>query len=107
MITMAASNQAVVVKAFDAAAPTSGASLQPQPVAAPGAGEVQVQLKYAGVNPSDVFSLMGVYPGFTTKLPAVPGFDGALPTHLPCLAQQPWHLQHPRCLSKSPEAAPH
>jgi NADPH:quinone reductase-like Zn-dependent oxidoreductase len=82
LITMAATNQAVVVKAFDAAAPTSGASLQPQPAAAPGAGEVQVQMKYAGVNPSDVFSLMGVYPGFTTKLPAVAGFDGELHTYM-------------------------
>ncbi|KAF6263151.1 hypothetical protein COO60DRAFT_1293128 [Scenedesmus sp. NREL 46B-D3] len=41
----------------------------------PGQGEVLVQMKYAGVNPSDVFSLMGVYPGFP-KVPGVPGFDG-------------------------------
>lgn len=27
------------------------------------------------VNPSDVFSLQGVYPGFT-KIPGTPGFDG-------------------------------
>jgi hypothetical protein len=27
------------------------------------------------VNPSDIFSLMGVYPGFP-KVPGVPGFDG-------------------------------
>ncbi len=27
---------------------------------------------------TDVFSMMGIYPGFTTKLPGVPGFDGEL-----------------------------
>lgn len=27
---------------------------------------------------TDVFSLQGVYPGFPTKLPGVPGFDGRL-----------------------------
>jgi hypothetical protein len=27
------------------------------------------------VNPSDIFSLMGVYPGFP-QVPGVPGFDG-------------------------------
>jgi hypothetical protein len=37
---------------------------------------VQVKIKYAGVNPSDVFSLTGRYPGFTRNLPAVPGIDG-------------------------------
>lgn len=31
----------------------------------------------APINPSDVFSLMGVYPAMGTALPAVPGFDGA------------------------------
>lgn len=30
----------------------------------------------APINPSDVFSLMGVYPAMGRDLPAVPGFDG-------------------------------
>jgi hypothetical protein len=29
---------------------------------------------------ADVFSIQGVYPGFTTKLPATPGFDGEAST---------------------------
>jgi NADPH:quinone reductase-like Zn-dependent oxidoreductase len=91
---MAAQNQAVVVKAFDATSPTGGASLQPHPVADPGAGEVQVHMKYAGVNPADVLSFMGFYPGFTTKLPGVPGSDGALVACLPCSVQL-WHQQYP------------
>jgi hypothetical protein len=33
-------------------------------------------MRAACAKPADVFSLMGVYPGFTTKLPGVPGFDG-------------------------------
>lgn len=121
---MAAEHTAVVLSAFDAANPLSGAKLAQVPTAEPGPGEVQVKLLLAGVNrecsrarvqqpaqrhscwlltetlalcqpqscvslsnaialltrtapASDMFSLMGVYPGFTSKLPAVPGFDGA------------------------------
>eukprot|EP00775_Hariotina_reticulata_P004253 gene4253-4504_t len=67
---------AVQVIEFNAATPVQAAQLVKQNLKEPGAGEVQVTMKLAGVNPSDVFSLMGVYPGFTTQLPGVPGFDG-------------------------------
>lgn len=70
--------KAVQVNAFNAAAPTDGAAIVTRTLSEPGPQEVQVKLLLAGVNPSDVFSLMGVYPGFTTKLPGVPGFDGEL-----------------------------
>jgi hypothetical protein len=37
----------------------------------------QVKLTLAPINPSDVFSLMGIYPAMGKATPAVPGFDGA------------------------------
>ena len=73
---MADEYQAVLLEKFDAANPVAGAIVVKRPLVQPGSGEVLVKMRYAGVNPSDVFSLMGVYPGFTTTLPAVPGFDG-------------------------------
>lgn len=68
--------QAVQLNAFNAGAPCESAALVSRTLSDPAPNEVQVKLLLAGVNPSDVFSLMGVYPGFTTKLPATPGFDG-------------------------------
>jgi NADPH:quinone reductase-like Zn-dependent oxidoreductase len=48
------------------------------PIPVPGKGEVLVHLRARPVNPADIFSLMGVYPGFTPKeLPATPGLEGA------------------------------
>ena len=68
--------QGVQLHTFNAAAPTEDAKIVKLTLNDPSPNEVQVKLLLAGVNPSDVFSLMGVYPGFTTKLPGVPGFDG-------------------------------
>jgi NADPH:quinone reductase-like Zn-dependent oxidoreductase len=46
----------------------------------PAAGFARLRITTRPVNPSDVFSLQGVYPGFLSapgaKLPAVPGIDG-------------------------------
>ncbi|EFJ44532.1 hypothetical protein VOLCADRAFT_106376 [Volvox carteri f. nagariensis] len=48
------------------------------PVPSPGAGEVLVRITARPVNPSDVFSVIGVYPGYKPKdFPAVPGLEGA------------------------------
>lgn len=41
---------------------------------------------------ADVFSLMGVYPGFTTKLPGTPGFDGEGPAQPHCSTVQQQQL---------------
>lgn len=46
-------------------------------VPSPGPGEALVRLLLRPINPADMFSLMGVYPGFTPKsYPAVPGLEG-------------------------------
>ena len=48
------------------------------PVPVPSAGEVLVHVRARPVNPADIFSLLGVYPGFVPKeFPAVPGLEGA------------------------------
>lgn len=47
------------------------------PVRLPQPGEVLVRISLRPINPADVFSMMGVYPGFTPKeFPAVPGMEG-------------------------------
>lgn len=47
------------------------------PVPEPGQGQVLVHIQLRPVNPADLFSVQGVYPGFSPdKLPAVPGLDG-------------------------------
>jgi NADPH:quinone reductase-like Zn-dependent oxidoreductase len=41
------------------------------------AGTVRIALKLRPINPADIFSLMGVYPGFDSSSPnAVPGLEG-------------------------------
>ena len=48
------------------------------PIPVPGNGEVLVHVRARPVNPADIFSLLGVYPGFIPKeFPAVPGLEGA------------------------------
>eukprot|EP00878_Enallax_costatus_P001707 GHUV01001862.1.p1 GENE.GHUV01001862.1~~GHUV01001862.1.p1 ORF type:complete len:339 (+),score=112.89 GHUV01001862.1:212-1228(+) len=66
---------AVVVTSYNLESPGDAGKLVKKTTKDPGPNEVQVRMKYAGVNPSDVFSCQGVYPGFR-KLPGVPGFDG-------------------------------
>ncbi len=47
------------------------------PVPEPGPGEALVRINCRPVNPSDVMSVMGWYPGFAPKEPpAVPGLEG-------------------------------
>ena len=42
-------------------------------------GQVLVRLTMRPCNPADIFSIMGVYPGFQPKaLPAVPGLEGGV-----------------------------
>ena len=40
-------------------------------------GEALVRLLLRPINPSDLFSIGGIYGGFQPKLPAVPGLEGA------------------------------
>ncbi|KAJ3054974.1 hypothetical protein HK097_000199 [Rhizophlyctis rosea] len=43
----------------------------------PGQGEVLVKMKLRPVNPSDIYSIMGIYPGYKPRsLPATPGLEG-------------------------------
>ena len=58
-------NTAVTLKSFNAAAPTSTIEIKQLQIPVPQDGEVVVRLKLRPVNPADIFSLMGVYPGFT------------------------------------------
>jgi hypothetical protein len=56
------------------------------------------------VNPSDIFSLMGVYPGFP-KVPGVPGFDGeSAPAETSLLQDALWDCRrspvHPKQLQR-------
>lgn len=70
-------NTAVEVFEFNKDDPIQGTRLVKRPVPEPGEGQVLVNILLRPINPSDVMSLIGVYPGFTTKLPGVPGIDGA------------------------------
>lgn len=74
-----ATQTAVTITAFDAGNPTSTLKVvNDHPVAKPKAGEVLLHVTARPVNPADVFSIMGVYPGFLPpSLPAVPGIEGA------------------------------
>lgn len=39
-------------------------------------GEALVRLLLRPINPSDLFSIGGIYGGFQPKLPATPGLEG-------------------------------
>lgn len=41
------------------------------------AGEALVKMRYAPINPSDIFCLQGIYGGWHPPLPATPGLEGA------------------------------
>ena len=72
------SQQRVVVTSFNAADPLSTLAVVDGPVPVPGEGEVLIKITARPVNPADVFSIMGVYPGFApASLPATPGLEGA------------------------------
>ncbi|CAG9465726.1 unnamed protein product [Pedinophyceae sp. YPF-701] len=69
--------KAVRVNAFNMAAPAEAATVTEVPVPEPKDGEALVRMTMRPVDPADLFSLMGVYPGFTTALPATVGLEGA------------------------------
>ena len=70
--------QRVVVTSFNPADFLSTLSVVEGPVPVPQDGEILVRVTARPVNPADVFSIMGVYPGFAPKaLPATPGLEGA------------------------------
>lgn len=55
----------------------STVSVQEVDIPSPPSGHVLVRMSAMSVNPADVFSLMGIYPGFTpATMPAVPGLEG-------------------------------
>lgn len=71
-------NKQVVLSGFNAADPTSTISVVETPIPSPGEGEVVVKLTLRPINPADIFSLMGVYPGFQPAegVVPVPGLEG-------------------------------
>lgn len=77
-----ASPPTLQVSAHDLQNPAAGAKIvrRPLPTSPPPPGHARLVVKLRPVNPSDVFSLQGVYPGFLSApgaaLPAVPGIDG-------------------------------
>jgi NADPH:quinone reductase-like Zn-dependent oxidoreductase len=72
------SNKAVTLSGFDPANPTSTIQVQDLAIPTPGEGEVVVKMSLRPVNPADIFSLMGVYPGFQPVSGSVPiaGLEG-------------------------------
>lgn len=70
-------NKAVQLSGFDAGNPTSTIKVVAAPRPVPGEGEVLVRLTLRPCNPADIFSVMGVYPGFRpASFPATPGLEG-------------------------------
>jgi NADPH:quinone reductase-like Zn-dependent oxidoreductase len=55
-----------------------GAALETVPIPEPKAGEYLLQMKLRPVNPADVFTFMGIYPGSApqSEWPMTPGLDG-------------------------------
>jgi len=71
------SQSKVVVTQFNPADPASTLECVTGPVPKPAPGQVLIKVTCRPVNPADVFSVMGVYPGFAPKsLPATPGLEG-------------------------------
>jgi NADPH:quinone reductase-like Zn-dependent oxidoreductase len=69
-------NRAITITKFaHDFAPNLAITSQPRPIPAP--GHVLVRMTCRPINPADLASLMGVYPGFQpASLPAVPGLEG-------------------------------
>ncbi|KAL4427444.1 hypothetical protein ABPG77_000733 [Micractinium sp. CCAP 211/92] len=73
----AQTNLRVQLDAFNIKDPVASVSLTSAPIPEPAEGEVLVRVTLRPVNPADVFSLQGVYPGFRpASMPAVPGLEG-------------------------------
>lgn len=69
--------QHVVVTRFDPSDICSTLEVHTSPVPVPGPGELLVKITLRPINPADIFSIMGVYPGFApAELPATPGLEG-------------------------------
>ncbi|KAL4459109.1 hypothetical protein ABPG75_013974 [Micractinium tetrahymenae] len=74
---MGQTQEIVQVVEFNQEHPEQAVKVVEGPVPEPGQGEVLVRVQLRPVNPADLFSVQGVYPGFKPeKLPAVPGLDG-------------------------------
>lgn len=74
---MVAKMRAVHLKEPSREDPASGVEVAEVDRPQPGQGEVLVNIILRPVNPADIFSLQGVYPGFQPKAyPAVPGLEG-------------------------------
>ncbi|PSC73519.1 trans-2-enoyl-mitochondrial [Micractinium conductrix] len=71
-------NRAVQLHEHSIKSPSSACSIGDAPVPTPAQGEVLVRIHLRPVNPADVFSIQGVYPGFTPggKFPCTPGLEG-------------------------------
>lgn len=76
-------NKAITLSGFDIANPTSTIVVQELPIPSPEAGEIVVLITLRPVNPADVFSLQGVYPGFqpTEGVTPIPGLEGVGVVH--------------------------
>src|SRR3546814_9548311 len=55
---------------------TSQLEIVERPIPAPKPEQVLVRVTCRPINPSEVYSLMGQYPGFQPKLPATPALEG-------------------------------
>ncbi|GAB4815899.1 hypothetical protein N2152v2_002945 [Parachlorella kessleri] len=74
---MVAKMRAVHLKEPSREDPASGVEVAEVDRPQPGQGKVLVNIILRPVNPADIFSLQGVYPGFQPKAyPAVPGLEG-------------------------------
>ncbi|KAL4427108.1 hypothetical protein ABPG77_001112, partial [Micractinium sp. CCAP 211/92] len=77
MAAMDRSQKIVQVHQYNQEHPEKAVTVVEGPVPEPGQGQVLVRIQLRPVNPADLFSVQGVYPGFKPeKLPAVPGLDG-------------------------------
>ncbi|KAL2915894.1 hypothetical protein HK105_204596 [Polyrhizophydium stewartii] len=69
------SGKAVILNSFGA--PNAVLQVVSAPRPTPGPKQVLVHVKLRPVNPADLFSVMGAYPGFAPKtFPATPGLEG-------------------------------
>lgn len=75
---MPSDNLAVQLSGFNIEDMTSTMSVVPTARPTPGECEVLLRISLRPVNPADIFSVMGVYPGFKPegRFPATPGLEG-------------------------------
>lgn len=75
---MSGKQLAVQVTNFNREQPEASIEVNEIPIPEPSQGQVLVRITLRPINPADVFSIQGVYPGFTPKevRGSVPGLDG-------------------------------